>query len=147
MLALLKACFNREQVLHRSRRVLLPKLYAAAVEFGRCLDRGEVEDPGGDSLLTNTPLPAPKGFARAVAPTTAAGAQRSIEAALPANASANEIISCIHKFNADPQVDGISLQQPVPGESEIQRESNLLTAMLSLLTFFSLYPLFLCQAI
>lgn len=42
---------------------------------------------------------------------------RSIEAALPANVSADDVFMCINKFNADPTIDGIIIQLPVPGKS------------------------------
>ena len=50
------AAYLGKQLLHRQRRVLLPELQRAAVDYGKRARRGDAEEPPEDAAATDVPL-------------------------------------------------------------------------------------------
>ena len=54
--AVVGAAYLGKQLLHRQRRVLLPELQRAAVDYGKRARRGDAEEPPEDAAATDVPL-------------------------------------------------------------------------------------------
>ncbi|MCP8940540.1 bifunctional methylenetetrahydrofolate dehydrogenase/methenyltetrahydrofolate cyclohydrolase FolD [Alsobacter sp. SYSU M60028] len=83
--------------------------------------RAEHGDTPGLAVVLVGDNPASQVYVRSKARQTAEAGMRSIEHKLPAETTQEELLALVARLNADPQVDGILVQLPLPAQIDADR--------------------------
>ena len=94
-------------------KALAQRLNAATAAAARRLGREHRIEPGLAVVLVGED-PASQVYVRSKARATVAAGMRSFEHKLPAAATASDVLALVSTLNADPAVDGILVQLPLP---------------------------------
>ena len=85
-LALLHATFTNTRLTYKNRRILLPEVHSAAVNYARRLRQGDVEDDPGDILGAEVSTEMPSGLQLAMLPRAKVGTEEVVDEAEVAEA-------------------------------------------------------------